>query len=78
VLAGATDVDAISLSMANLVKEGGIEVGVAQVVVVLAACSNTVVKAGMALVLGGKAMGLRVIAVSALILAVGVAVVFLV
>jgi uncharacterized membrane protein (DUF4010 family) len=78
VLAGATDVDAISLSMANLVKEGGIEVGVAQVVVVLAACSNTVVKAGMALVLGGKAMGLRVIAVSVLILAVGVAVVFLV
>ena len=43
-LAGTTDVDAISLSMANLVKSGEIEVHVARNTVVLAAASNTVVK----------------------------------
>lgn len=67
--------DAITLSMANLVKSGEIELHVARNTVVLAAVSNTVVKAIMALVLGGKAMGLRVVAVSAGMLAAGLIVV---
>ena len=67
--------DAITLSMANLVKSGEIELHVARNTVVLAAVSNTVVKASMALVLGGKAMGLRVMAVSAAMLAAGLIVV---
>ena len=75
VLAGATDVDAISVSMANLVKSGAIEVPVARNTVILAACSNTVVKAIMTVVLGGAAMGKRVVAVSALMLAAGLIVV---
>lgn len=74
-LAGTTDVDAISLSMANLVKSGEIEVKVARNTVVLAAASNTVVKAIMAMVLGGGVMGRRVIAVSAAMLLAGLAVV---
>lgn len=76
-LAGSTDVDAISLSMANLVKEGKIDLHVARNTVVLAVCSNTVVKAVMALVLGGKAMGLRVMLVSAGMLVAGVVVMLL-
>lgn len=74
-LAGTTDVDAITLSMANLVKAGEIELHVARNTVVLAAVSNTVVKAIMALMLGGKVMGLRVMAVSAAMLATGLLVV---
>ena len=71
VLAGTTDVDAISLSMANLVKAGELEVKVARNTVVLAVASNTVVKAVMAMVLGGGVMGRRVIAVSAGMLVAG-------
>ncbi|MDP1827163.1 MAG: DUF4010 domain-containing protein [Archangium sp.] len=74
-LAGTTDVDAISLSMANLVKTGEIELQVARNTVVLAAVSNTVVKAVMAMVLGGGVMGRRVVAVSALMLAAALIVV---
>jgi uncharacterized membrane protein (DUF4010 family) len=74
-LAGTTDVDAISLSMANLVKSGEVELHVARNTVVLAAASNTVVKAVMALVLGGAAMGRRVVAVSAAMLVAGLVVV---
>ncbi len=74
-LAGTTDVDAISLSMANLVKSGEIEVSVARNTVVLAAASNTVVKAIMALVLGGGVMGRRVIIASAGMLVAGMAVI---
>jgi uncharacterized membrane protein (DUF4010 family) len=76
-LAGSTDVDAISLSMANLVKLGEVEVQVARTTVVLAACSNTVVKAVMALVLGGAVMGRRVIVVSAGMVAAAVLAVWL-
>jgi uncharacterized membrane protein (DUF4010 family) len=74
VLAGTTDVDAISLSMANLVKAGELDMKVARNTVVLAVASNTVVKAVMAMVLGGKVMGLRVIAVSAGMLLAGLGV----
>ena len=74
-LAGTTDVDAISLSMASSVKAGEIDLHVARNTVVLAVCSNTVVKAVMAMVLGGGAMGGRVVAVSAGMLIAGIAVV---
>jgi len=48
VLAGLTDVDAITLSMAELSRPGGeVEVEVASRAVTLAAMSNTVVKAGI-------------------------------
>ncbi|PZR18773.1 MAG: hypothetical protein DI536_02520 [Archangium gephyra] len=59
-LAGLTDVDAISLSMANQMKTGTVELPVADLTVVIATAANTIVKAGMSLVLGGRIMGLRV------------------
>lgn len=76
-LAGATDVDAISISMANLVKTGEVDVGVARNTVLLAACSNTVVKASLSMALGGRAMGWKVVAVSGAMLLAGLLVALL-
>jgi uncharacterized membrane protein (DUF4010 family) len=59
-IAGATDVDAISLSMARLAG-GEIPFPVAATTVYLGLASNTIVKAGMAAVLGGWRFG-RVVA----------------
>jgi uncharacterized membrane protein (DUF4010 family) len=53
-LAGTTDVDAITLSMAQLAGKGQISDLAAGVTVFLAAVSNTIVKAGMTLVVGGR------------------------
>ncbi len=58
VLAGATDVDAITLSTAALAKEG-LPVPVAVTTILLGAASNTTVKAGLALFLGGGKLGRR-------------------
>jgi uncharacterized membrane protein (DUF4010 family) len=59
VLAGTTDVDAITLSTASLAK-GGLELPLASLAIVLAAISNTTVKGGIAFVTGGRALGMRV------------------
>jgi uncharacterized membrane protein (DUF4010 family) len=55
--AGLTDVDAITLSMAELAGvEGGVALPTAARAVVLAAISNTVVKGGIALTAGSKTL----------------------
>jgi uncharacterized membrane protein (DUF4010 family) len=51
-VAGLTDVDAISLSMANLVRGDGARTTAAVTTIVIAVVSNTLVKTGMAVVLG--------------------------
>lgn len=58
-LAGTTDVDAITLSMAKLSREG-LAAEKAVTTILIAAASNTIVKGGMALVLGGGAFGRKV------------------
>jgi uncharacterized membrane protein (DUF4010 family) len=55
-LAGMGDVDAISLSMANLAKEALPE-KVAVTTILIASASNTLVKGGLAIGLGGWAFG---------------------
>jgi uncharacterized membrane protein (DUF4010 family) len=55
-LAGLTDVDAISLSMANLVTSGGGNLAVAARTIVIAVLSNTLVKTGMAMFVGTPAL----------------------
>lgn len=60
-LAGLTDVDAISLSMADLASRQQ-DVSLAAQAIVLACLSNTLVKAGMTYTLGAKAFSLRVLA----------------
>lgn len=54
-LAGLTDVDAITLSMAEFAKSG--EARVAVIAIVIASLSNTLVKCGMSFVLAGITLG---------------------
>ncbi|HBZ68325.1 MAG TPA: MgtC/SapB family protein, partial [Deltaproteobacteria bacterium] len=70
-IAGLTDVDAITLSMAQLARAEGANAGSASLTIVIAVASNTLFKAGMVTFLGGR--GLRRIivpAAGAIILAV--------
>jgi uncharacterized membrane protein (DUF4010 family) len=56
-VAGLADVDAITLSMAQLAgAEGGVAISTAARAVILAVLSNTIVKGGIALTVGSKAM----------------------
>jgi uncharacterized membrane protein (DUF4010 family) len=59
VLAGLTDVDAITLSLADLHKQG-LDSDTAALGIGLAAVTNTTVKAGIAATLGGVRLGARV------------------
>jgi uncharacterized membrane protein (DUF4010 family) len=72
VLGGATDVDAVAISMANLAK-GGVELEVAMVAIILGIASNTLVKAGLANVVGGWAYGRQVLAAFSVTMAAGAA-----
>jgi uncharacterized membrane protein (DUF4010 family) len=69
-LAGLTDVDAITLSMADLAR-GGMEPVVAVRTIFIAAVSNTLVKLGMAIVLGGAAFARAMVPGLAIVLASG-------
>jgi uncharacterized membrane protein (DUF4010 family) len=68
-IAGLTDVDAITLSMAQLAKSGDMHTPV--VAIVIAALSNTLVKCGMALAIGGAPLGKRLLAATAATLLAG-------
>lgn len=70
VLAGVTDVDAITLSMAELARAGG-EQRVAATGIVLAVLSNTVVKTVLVLVLATRGLRLRLSLACAAILVAG-------
>jgi len=59
ILAGLTDVDAITLSLVDL-HRGGVDGSVAVTGITLAAITNTLVKAGIAVIAGGRALGRRV------------------
>lgn len=72
-LAGLTDVDAITLSMASYARNGGAAATAAGAIVV-ATLTNTLVKCGLVVVLGSAALRGRVLAATAGILAVGLAV----
>jgi uncharacterized membrane protein (DUF4010 family) len=65
------DVDAITLSMAELAKSG--EARVAVIAIVVAALSNTLVKTVMAIVLAGMALGKPLLIVTAVTLVAGLA-----
>jgi uncharacterized membrane protein (DUF4010 family) len=71
-VAGLTDVDAITLSMADYAKAGGAE-EVAALSITIAAISNTLVKGGMVLVLGSGNLKRRISVVMALVIIAGLA-----
>jgi uncharacterized membrane protein (DUF4010 family) len=76
-LAGAADVDAITLSMAKLAPDT-VTPRVAVTTILIGVGSNTIVKAVLATVLGGWALGRQVLAAFAVILATGAALLLLV
>jgi uncharacterized membrane protein (DUF4010 family) len=76
--AGLADVDAITLSMAQLSQAAGGEIGTAARAVVLATMANTVVKGGVVLTSGARALRRVLWAGFRLLLATGLGVAFLV
>jgi uncharacterized membrane protein (DUF4010 family) len=75
VLAGTTNVDAITLSMADYARRGSAAVAVDAIT--LGALSNTVVKAGIVLVLGDRSLRGPTLIATAAVLAVGLATIVL-
>jgi uncharacterized membrane protein (DUF4010 family) len=71
-LAGLTDVDAITLSLADFARLGG-DARTAAGAIVIAALSNTVVKCAMVVALGSPALRRPLLPATAAILATGVA-----
>lgn len=71
VLAGVSDVDGITLTMAELSKRGSVALPVAARTVMFAVMTNTVVKGGMAVVVGARAVGRSVAVAFLLALAAG-------
>jgi uncharacterized membrane protein (DUF4010 family) len=67
-VAGLTDVDAISPSMANLAAAGGANITVAARTIVIAVLSNTLVKTGMAAFLGTPALRRTLLVATLLVL----------
>ena len=76
-LAGLTDVDAITLSMAGLARNGGATLGTAAGAMVVAALANTLVKCGMVVATGGAQLRRSIVAVTAAVVVVGVAAILL-
>ena len=75
-LAGTTDVDAITLSLARLYREG-LDPSVAAGGLLLAAASNTLTKAGMVVFIGGWQVGYRVLGILLPALLAGAGVIWL-
>jgi len=78
-LSGLADVDAITLSMAQLsLGPSGIALDTASLAVVLAAMSNTLVKGGIVLAMGSKSLRMAILPGFVLILLTGLLVAFIV
>lgn len=75
-IAGTTDIDAITLSMAQYARSGS--ASVAATAITIAVLSNTIIKTGMVLALGHAALRRSILLATAVILAAGVATIALV
>ncbi|MBN1812354.1 MAG: MgtC/SapB family protein [Anaerolineae bacterium] len=78
VLSGLADVDAITLSVAELSNTSGLPLSVGARAIVLAAMSNTVVKGGIVLMGGARSLRLALLPGFVLMLVAGVGVAFLI
>jgi len=76
-ISGIADVDAITLSLARMAGAGTVEIETASKAIVLAAMVNTSVKGGIVLILGAASLRKSILPAIALILAVGLSLVFL-
>lgn len=77
IISGITDVDAITLSVANLSKEGMLTATTATSTIVAAVLTNTAIKGGIAWIWGSSKFRNRVVAVIALCIAIGIGMVLL-
>jgi uncharacterized membrane protein (DUF4010 family) len=73
ILSGMTDMDAITLSTAQLVKGGQVEPSTGWRLILLASLANLVFKAGVAAMLGSRALRVRVETLFAIAVAAGLA-----
>ena len=71
-IAGLTDVDAITLAMADLAKTSESSVGTAARAIVVAVMANTLTKSGMSIGLGSPELRRITLPISGLLLAVGI------
>ncbi|MFA5821274.1 MAG: DUF4010 domain-containing protein [Candidatus Gracilibacteria bacterium] len=78
VLSGLFDVDAITISIINLINEGGISLHSGAIGVILAAMVNTFTKAMIFVFLGNMKVAIKIIEVFIFILASGVVAIFFV
>ncbi|MDH5605261.1 MAG: DUF4010 domain-containing protein [Anaerolineae bacterium] len=78
IISGLADVDAVTLTMAELSRSGALDLAVAAKAIVLAAMSNTVVKSSIVLMGGAPALRKTLLPGLALMLAAGIGVAFLV
>jgi len=78
VLSGLADVDAITLSMSNLSRSGGVSNSVASTAILLALFSNMVVKGGMAWFFGSGKFGRFVLLAFGLIVLIGAGIMVLI
>jgi uncharacterized membrane protein (DUF4010 family) len=76
-LAGLTDVDAITLSMAGVARDGGTPLATAASALVVAALSNTLVKCGLVVATASAKLRRSVVIVTAALVTVGVAAILL-
>ena len=75
-LAGLTDVDAITLSMARMARDGGGDV-IAERAITIAAVTNTLIKGGMVMTLGSRDLARRITPAAVLILVAGLVAAFI-
>ena len=68
---GLSDVDAITISLSNLAKSGGVPILTAQIGVIIAAFTNTAVKGGIAYYFGSKKLSKKIIYVFSIVFVVG-------
>ena len=78
IISGLADVDAITLSVAELTKTGGLDLETGTRAIVLASMSNTLVKGGIAMVLGSSPLRKALLPGILLILSIGISIAFFV
>lgn len=76
-ISGLADVDAMAITLSKLAAEGSISSEVASTGIVIAAASNTIVKAGIAWIIGTRKLGALVTGSLGLVSVVGMALVLL-
>ncbi|MBB4079834.1 uncharacterized membrane protein (DUF4010 family) [Lewinella aquimaris] len=77
IISGLTDVDAITLSLSNTIRSGGLTAERGWSLILLAALSNMVFKAGMAVVLGSRRLATYIIVATGATLGAGALVLWL-